>query len=185
MSAETSMLSPVDPTCLQGTTRPASGVAYRSAPWPGGQEAVADAPRVARRTSPDNDRPGDYSSMRDVEQAQDRRLPGRRVGGHPEFGLLCRDPPGPRDGERGHRAEGHDDGADEHGRHHAVDEGLRAGEAALAGEDGRQDGHAEDAAQLADGVAGARRLALLLRPHRAQSARWPSARRRGPCRCPR
>ena len=43
-------------------------------------------------------------------------------------------------------------------------EGLRRPVAAHVGEDGSQDGDAEDAAELADRVVGARRLALLLRP---------------------
>jgi len=53
-------------------------------------------------------------------------------------------------------------------RHEPVDERLRRLEAAGSGEDGRQHGHAEDAAELADRVVGAGRLAGLLHAHGAE-----------------
>ena len=70
-----------------------------------------------------------------------------------------------RDRERGDRAEADGDRADQDRRVHAVDERLTALVAALAGEDRRQHRDAEDAAELADRVVGARRDPLLLRPH--------------------
>jgi hypothetical protein len=81
--------------------------------------------------------------------------------------LLLRPPLG-RDQEGRQRAEGDDAGADQDRRVHAVHERLTALVAALAGEHRGQHGDAEHSAQLADGVVGPGRDALLLRPHRRQ-----------------
>ena len=53
-------------------------------------------------------------------------------------------------------------------RGHAVREGRAGAVAAVVREDRREHGDAEDAAELADRVVRARRLALLLRPHRRE-----------------
>ena len=76
------------------------------------------------------------------------------------------------------------DRADGQGRDDAVRERLRRSVAALRAEHRGQDGDAEHAADLADGVGGAGRLALLLAAARRRARRWRPGRRTGPCPTP-
>src|SRR5207244_2471415 len=60
--------------------------------------------------------------------------------------------PAARDGESRGGAQGDDGSAEEQGWVHAGDEGVSAGVAAAAGEDGGENGDSEYSAKLADGV---------------------------------
>ena len=139
------------------TERSGRGRSWRSVASPGSRPRSRPSPGaypacVGVRHAPDPDGRASYAasgcgSMPTV--ASDRRGPA----GNPE---------------RGQSAEPDDYGADEHRRVHPVHECLSAGIAAHVGEHRRQHGDAEHAAQLADGVVGTRRLALLLAAHRGQ-----------------
>ena len=69
-----------------------------------------------------------------------------------------------RQGQGGERTEPDDDGPELHRRDEPVDERDRRDVRPVGREHGSQDGHPEHAAELADRVVRARRLALLLRP---------------------
>ena len=69
------------------------------------------------------------------------------------------------DRERRDRSDGDECRADHHGGIHAIDERLAGPMAAVAGEHGGQNGHAEYAAKLTDGVVGSGCLSFLVGPH--------------------
>src|SRR5439155_4375924 len=73
-----------------------------------------------------------------------------------------------RNRERREGADADECGTDPDRRREAVDERGPAGVAAVVGEHRSEDGDSEDAAELADGVVGARRLALLFGAYSAK-----------------
>ena len=69
------------------------------------------------------------------------------------------------DRERRDRADGDECRADHHRGIHAINERLAGPIAAVAGEHGGQNGHAEDPAKLTDGVVGSGGLPFLVGRH--------------------
>ena len=88
------------------------------------------------------------------------------------------------DCKRGDRADRDECRADHHGGIHAIDERLAGSIAAVAGEHGGQNGHAEYTAKLTDRVVGSRSLPFLVGPNggkhdignRGEEQRHPDAR---------